>query len=255
VRSTPLGRTLTAVAVVIALTMSACAGGADDDKSDVVVSAAASLTDVFGEIETAFEQQYPEFDVLLNLGGSTALREQILEGAPVDVFASADLETMDELVAAGEAGGMVQVFATNSMVIAVPVDNPGAVQGLGDMQRDDLFVGLCADGVPCGVFARKVLASADVDPSVDTNEPSVRSLLLKIGLGEVDVGIVYTTDAIAAVESVEPIAIAPEHNVVAEYPIALLDDAPNASGGGAFLRFVTSGQGAEILRDHGFGAP
>jgi molybdate transport system substrate-binding protein len=255
VRNAPFGHTRIAIAVVFALTMSACAGAADEGRSDVVVSAAASLTDVFDEIETAFEQQHPEFDVLLNLGGSTALREQILEGAPVDVFASADLETMDEVVAAGEAGSMVQVFATNSMVIAVPVDNPGAVEGLGDMQRDDLFVGLCADGVPCGVFARRVLASADVDPSVDTNEPSVRSLLLKIGLGEVDVGIVYTTDAIAAVGSVEPIPIASEHNVVAEYPIALLDNAPNPSGGETFLRFVTSGQGAEILRDHGFGTP
>jgi molybdate transport system substrate-binding protein len=237
------------------LIASSCSNAASGSNADVVVSAAASLTDVFRSMETAFEQESPEFDVLVNLGGSAALREQILEGAPADVFASANLETMSDVVDGGEVDGVVHVFAVNHMVIAVPAGNPAGVVGLADLAREELFVGLCAESVPCGMFAREVLASAGVEPSVDTNESDVRSLLLKIGLGEIDVGIVYATDALAAAGAVDSIAVPPEHDVMADYPIALLAGAPNGAGGEAFIRFVLSDLGAAVLQAHGFGTP
>jgi molybdate transport system substrate-binding protein len=245
------------VALMLAGTMavSGCSDASETDSREVVVSAAASLSDVFRDMEVSFERVHPEFDVLLNIGGSAALREQILEGAPADVFASASVATMDEVVAGGDAERTAEVFVENHMVIAVPAGNPGAVIGLEDFARTDLFVGLCAESVPCGAFARRVLASADVDPSVDSNEPNVRSLLLKIGLGEIDAGIVYVTDVISALGLVDSITVPINHDVTAEYPIALLASAPNPAGGEAFIRFVTSAEGAAILEDHGFELP
>ena len=241
--------------MAVTVTVSGCGNADETERRDVVVSAAASLTDVFRDMESAFEQAHPEFDALLNLGGSTALREQILEGAPADVFASADRDTMQDVALAGELDGDAQVFATNRMVIAVPAGNPGDVVGLEDLGRRELFVGLCAESVPCGGFALDVLARAGVEPSIDTNEPDVRSLLLKIELGEIDVGIVYVTDAVSAAGSVVSIAIPPAHNVAVEYPIAVLAGAPNADGGDAFTHFVISEDGAAILEAHGFGLP
>lgn len=243
-----------AVAVAMMFT-SGCSAAASDSHQEVVVSAAASLSDVFRDIEAAFEVAHPEFDVLLNLGGSAALREQILEGAPADVFAPANRDIMDQVADESEVVGTPVVFATNHMVLALPAGNPGGVVGLEDLARADLFVGLCAESVPCGMFAREVLSSAGVEPSIDTNEPDVRSLLLKIELGEIDVGIVYATDVLAAHGTVDWIGVPPEHDVEAEYPIAVLSGAPNPSGGEAFIRFVTSDQGAAILAEHGFNLP
>lgn len=244
-----------ALSAVTALVATGCGVASVDGQSDVVVSAAASLSDAFSDIETAFELANPEFDVLLNVAGSAALREQILEGAPADVFAPANPEVMVDVVEAGEVGGSPQIFAANSMVIAVPEGNPGGVTGLNDLEREDLFVGLCSPSVPCGSLARQVLADAGIDPSLDTNEPDVRSLLLKIGLGEVDVGLVYVTDAIAAASSVDSIQLPPQHTSVVLYPIAALAASPNPVGGEAFLRFVLSEQGSDIMERHGFVVP
>ncbi len=244
-----------ALAAALTMVVSACSNGGSDARSAVVISAAASLTDVFTSMETAFEKEYPQFDALFNFSGSAALREQILEGAPADVFVSANSEIMDEVAGAGEVVGLPDVFATNHMVIAVPTGNPGAVTGLDDLAREDLFVGLCADAVPCGTFARQVLASAGVDPSIDTNESNVRSLLFKIGLGEIDIGIVYATDVMSVASAVDPITVPLAHDVTARYTIALLTGAPNSAGGDAFIRFVFSDEGAAVLETHGFGIP
>ena len=243
------------IATAIAVASSGCAGEAQDETRDVVVSAAASLADAFSDIEASFERSHPEFDVLLNLAGSSALREQILEGAPADVFASADWATMDGVVAGGDVATSPRTFAINSMVIAVPAGNPGGIVGLEDLEREDIFVGLCAESVPCGSLARQVLAKSGVEASIDTNEADVRSLLLKIGLGEIDVGIVYVTDVRAAGSAVESIEIPPQYDATAEYPIALLAGSPNPDGGSAFIRFVMSHEGVAIMNDHGFGNP
>ena len=223
--------------------------------SEVRVSAAASLNDAFSEIKVAFEATHPGVDILLNFGGSSALREQILEGAPVDVFASANMSIMDSVVAAGETVGEPRVFASNLLEIAVPPGNPGGVTSLIDFARPDLLVGLCAEAVPCGDFGRKALDKAGVVPSIDSDEPDVRALLNKIELGELDAGIVYVTDVESAGGKVEGIEIPASDNVIATYPIAVLVSAPNPQGAGEFVEFVMSDAGQEILARYGFAAP
>lgn len=233
--------------VALALILVSCS---DDADSAVRVSAASSLQDVFGELEAVFEETNPDVDIVLNLAASSTLREQILAGAPVDVFASADMENMERI----SAGLVVEpvVFATNTMALAVPAGNPAGVSGVADLSRDGLFVGLCNETVPCGVLAREVLSNAAVTPSIDTNEPNVRSLLTKIEVGELDVGIVYATDVLAS-EEVGAVPIPGEWNVVTELPIAVLPGSVGA--GSAFVDFVVSPRGQEILTGHGFGMP
>ena len=244
------GRLLAAV-----LLLAACGGGGGGASGDrVLVSAAASLTDVFTAMEAAFEDANPGVDVVFNFGPSSGLREQIMEGAPADVYASADEANMGRLVDAGEVAGEPQAFARNRLQIVVPEGNPGGVTGLADFAMDDLFIGLCADGVPCGVLARELLANAGVEPVVDTDEPDVRSLLTKVAEGELDAGIVYVTDVVAA-DGVEGIEVPPEHQVETAYPIAVLGEAPNRNGAEKFVAFVMSEAGRSILSSFGFAAP
>ncbi len=249
-------RIRTVVGIVLVAAVSACGGGADPAASgEVRVSAAASLTDAFTEIEEAFEATVDGADVGLNFGGSSALREQIIEGAPVDVFASANLRNMEEVGDRGLIQGEPRIFAVNMLQIAVPPGNPGGVTGLADLARDELLVGLCAEGTPCGDFGRELLAGVGVTAAVDTNEPDVRALLTKIEQGELDAGIVYVTDIIAADGGVEGVSIPGTETVVAEYPIAVLADAGNRSGAEAFAEFVLSAEGRRILGEYGFATP
>lgn len=247
------------VRLVIAGVVIAACGGQSGDTSGpqrgVLVSAAASLTDAFTAIEVPFEEANSDVDLVFNFAGSSALREQILEGAPVDAFASADQATMDQVIA--EVGVAVgpRVFATNSLTIAVPAGNPAGVAGLEDFANRELLVGLCAEQVPCGDLARRALASAGIAPEVDTNELDVRSLLSKIGVGELDAGITYVTDVIAAGGTVDGLAIPASQNVRADYPIAVLEDAPNRIDAEVFMAFVLSDEGQSILAEYGFGSP
>jgi len=218
-------------ALALVLVLAACGGG--DDGDAVRVFAAASLTDAFTEIAEAFVGE-----VTLSFAGSATLRAQIESGAPADVFASAD-ERDD-----GEP------FALNTLEIAVPAGNPGGVTGLEDFADDGLLLGVCADEVPCGRYARAGLASAGVDAAIDTSEPDVRSLLTKIEAGELDAGIVYRTDVVASGAAVDGIAIPDDHNVAVTYPIAALTDA-----GEDFVAFVRSDEGRAILAAHGFETP
>jgi molybdate transport system substrate-binding protein len=223
-------------------------------RSQVLVSAAASLTAPFGALERAVEDASPPLDVVLNLAGSSALREQILAGAPVDVFASAQLAQMEPVVRAGKIEGAARVFARNRLQIAVPTGNPAGIEALADLARSELWIGLCSEGVPCGSYARQLLDESVISASVDTYEPNVRSLLTKIEAGELDAGIVYATDVLAN-DGVEGIEIPAAQNVVAEYAIAALREAPNREAARAFVEFVLSDAGQAILARHGFAAP
>jgi molybdate transport system substrate-binding protein len=219
----------------------------------LVVSAAASLTDGFAEIESSFETANPDVDVLLNLGSTSSLRQQIIEGAPVDVFASANISNMEQVVEAGETREF-QIFARNRLQIAVPAGNPAAIVGLEDFDDEDLLIGLCAEDVPCGALGRAVLAKAGVTPSIDTSEPDVRALLTKIEAGELDAGITYVTDVLST-SGVEGVDIPDGVNLVADYPIASLRNAPNPGAASAFVSFVLSEQGQGILNRYGFSSP
>ncbi|CAA9218069.1 MAG: Molybdenum ABC transporter, substrate-binding protein ModA [uncultured Acidimicrobiales bacterium] len=220
----------------------------------VTVFAAASLTDAFEEVAAAFEAGNREVTVELSFASSSTLREQILAGAPADVFASANQSNVEELVEAGAATGAAD-FVENELQIVVPAGNPGAVKGLADLADDDLLVGLCAQEVPCGQLGREALAKAGVTPSIDTDEPDVRSLLTKVGAGELDVGLVYRTDVLAAGEAVEGIDLAPDQEVTTTYPITTLTDGGNPEAGAAFVAFVLSARGQEILASYGFDPP
>jgi molybdate transport system substrate-binding protein len=237
--------------ILALLATAACSGDSQTDET-VLVFAAASLADAFAGIEEAFERAHPDLDVVLNLGGSSTLRVQILEGAPADVFASADTSNMDQVVRAVSDAEDPVIFARNHLQIAVPSGNPAGVSGLTDFARHDLLIGLCAEAVPCGTLARSVLDRAGVAPTIDTNEPDVRALLTKIETGELDAGIVYVTDVESADDAVTGIEIPEHQNVVADYPIAALSGDPGAV---LFVDFILSDVGQSLLGEYGFAAP
>jgi molybdate transport system substrate-binding protein len=236
-------------AVLLALV--AC-GSSPASAQRVYVSAAASLTDVFAAMESAFEEATPGVDIVLNLAGSSTLRDQILEGAPVDVFASADRVNMVSLAKAGELAGEPEVFARNHLEIAVPTGNPAGVLGLADFADRDLLIGLCIAQAPCGALALRALDNAGVTAAIDTNEPNVRALLTKIEAGELDAGITYLTDIVAAEGAVDGISIPDEVNVETEYPIAVVAGAARPALARVFVDFVLSDEGQALLADHGF---
>lgn len=233
----------------VCLVVAGCGAGSDAPQR-ILVSAAASLTDAFGVIELAYEETHPGTDVVLNLGGSSALREQILAGAPADVFASANETIIQAVVDGGEASGEPVTFAGNRMQIAVPEGNPAGVADLSAFADDRLVVGLCASGVPCGDLARTILEASNITPSIDTDEPNVRALVTKIEAGEIDVGLVYATDVV--VSAVDAIAIPDHANAESAYPIVALGGAPNPDGAQDFVDFVLSSTGQAILADFGF---
>lgn len=239
-----------ALAVVAAFLFPACGG----ESEVLLVSAAASLTDVFAVFEGEFEAMHPSVDVILNLGATSTLRRQIVEGAPADVFASADLPDMQAVVDAGPVLGEPSVFAGNRLEIAVGEGNPTAVTGLADLAESDRAVGLCAPTVPCGRLARDVLAATGINPSLDSEEPNVRALVNKIADGELDVGIVYHTDVVAN-PRVEGIAIADEVNPVNEYAIVALGRSEHPVLAVEFVEFVLSARGRDVLEGAGFGLP
>jgi molybdate transport system substrate-binding protein len=228
---------------------------ASGPEGGITVLAAASLTDAFDEVGAAFTEAHPGTDVEMSYGGSSDLREQVLAGSPADVFASADTSNMDAVVEAGAVTGDPEVFATNSLAIAVPAGNGAGVEGLEAFGDEGLFVGLCAEEVPCGESGREALAAAGVAPAQDTDEPDVRSLLDKVASGELDAGIVYVTDVASAGDAVEGIAIPEGDDVVADYPIATLAGAPEPEVAEAFVAFVLSDEGRAILGSYGFVPP
>lgn len=245
------------IAVVLALgcTLGACGGGEGTVREELIVSAAASLHDAFDEIESDFETDNPHVDVILNLAGSSTLREQIFDGSPADVYAPAAVSHMDAVVDAGAVVDEPVIFARNHLQIAVPAGNPGEVESLHDFADDGLFIGLCSEGVPCGDHARAALAKAGIVPSIDSNEPDVRALLTKIAEGELDAGITYVTDVAAADGTVEGIDLPRDLNVIVEYPIALLAASAHRDLAAAFVEFVISDRGQEVLGRRGFSPP
>lgn len=244
-----------ALLMALIVVLAACGDDGGSVEGEVLVSAAASLTDAFADVEAAFEDANPDVDIVLNLASSSSLREQILEGAPADVFASANTSNMDQVAEAGEVEGEAEIFVLNLLQIAVPSGNPAGVTGLEDFGREELLIGLCAEEVPCGDFAREALANAGVTPSIDTNEPDVRALLTKVEAGELDAGITYVTDVTSTGGTVDGVDIPDDQNVVAEYPIAALSNAPNPDAAAAFVEFVLSDEGQAILAGYGFALP
>ncbi len=252
-----------AVALSIALAgCSATDGGGEEAGTEipdpvsgtVTVFAAASLTEVFGALETAFEQQHPSAEVVLSFGGSGALAAQIIEGAPADVFAAASGAPMDTVTEAGDASDPT-VFTTNTLEIAVPPGNPAGITGLAGLANPDLTIVLCDPSVPCGAAAETLMHQAGYQPAPDSLEEDVKAVLTKIELGEADAGLVYVTDVVAAGDKVEGIEVPEAADVINTYPIAVIAAAPNPVGAQAWVDFVLSEQGQALLAAAGFVAP
>lgn len=221
----------------------------------ITVFAAASLTDAFSELGEAFSAANPGTTVTLNVAGSSSLAAQIAEGAPADVFAAADLDSVARLSSAGALDGAPRVFATNRIQIIVAPGNPAGIGGLADLADPELILVACAATAACGRYTQQVLERAGVTVGFASLEENVRAVVSKVTLGEADAGIVYATDVIAADDIADAVDIPAEWNVVVDHPIAITAAAPNPSGAEAFVDFVLSDAGQSILESYGFAAP
>lgn len=225
------------------------AASGDALSGTVEVFAAASLQRSFDEIASAFEAEHPGVTVSAAYDGSSTLATQIGEGAPADVFASADEKNMAKVV---DRAPRPRLFAANTLVIAVPAGNPAGVTALADLARATTV--LCAPEVPCGAASQTLLSNAGVAVTPVSAEQNVTAVLTKVAAGEADAGLVYATD-VAGRTDVEAIVPDGADAVVNRYPLAALTDAPNPRAATAFVDFVLSDAGQAILADAGFRAP
>lgn len=226
-------------------------GGANTVSGTVVVFAAASLKPTFTELAKEFEAAHDGAKVVLSFGGSDSLAAQISQGAPVDVFASANTATMAAVVKANDAKTPTN-FAKNALEIAVPPGNPKGITSLADLTKSGVKLALCAAAVPCGSAAAKAFAAADITPKPVTLEQDVTSVLTKVELGEVDAGMVYQTDVKSAGGKVDGVDFPEASEAVNTYPIAQVTTGKNPSAGEAFAAFVLSSAGQQVLRAAGF---
>ncbi|GGL06026.1 molybdate ABC transporter substrate-binding protein [Nocardia jinanensis] len=265
--TTTVGRVLRGLvpAAVLVAALAGCAGEDSGDNSGnapadgingtVTVFAAASLTETFTTLGEQFEQVHPGVDVVFSFGGSSALAEQIRQGAPADVFASAAPRNMEQVIESGDITAGPVTFVRNRLEIAVPTGNPGSISGLVDFGRPEPRIALCAEQVPCGAAADKVFAAAGVTPRPDTREPDVKAVLTKVTLGEVDAALVYRTDIRAAEDEVTGIEFPESGKAVNDYPIAPVAAAPNPAAAAAFVDFVLSPQARSVFTTAGFDTP
>lgn len=269
-------RRLVLLYVLMAMFTAACTAGSDgpseagtgDDEisGNLRVLVAASLIPVTEALADAFGAEHPHVDVTISGAGSSALREQVLAGAPADVLIPADPAHLNAVRAEVGLMGEPVVVTRNSLVLAVPAGNPAGVASLADLGRPELLIGLCAPEVPCGALARAGLADTGIEPQPDTDEPNVRALVTKLAAGELDAAVVYASDAHAA-SAPEP-ADAPGSSAAitslgwpsgtapqATYAAAVLADAPNDAAAQQFVAFLLTEPARAVFLDHGFMAP
>lgn len=232
-----------------------CATGSGGQSRTVTVFAAASLAETFGVLERRFEQETPGVDVRLVLGGSSRLAQQLDEGARADIFASADEKNMDKAVRAGRISGPPNVFATNTLTIAVEPGNPEGITSFADLAKPGLTVVRCAPQVPCGSATDVVARRTGVAIRAASEELDVKAVLAKVVAGEADAGLVYVTDAVAASESVGRVDFPEADDAVNRYPIGAVEGAADAELARRFIDLVLRAEGQRVLRQAGFGAP
>ena len=221
----------------------------------LTVFAAASLTDVFTDLGNRLKADNPRLDVRFNFAGSSALATQLTQGAPADLFASANEAQMKVVTDAGIPADAPVVFAENVLEIAVPKGNPGRVRGLADFAKPDLTLAVCAAAVPCGAAAQKVFQASGIKAVPDTEDEDVKAALTKVQLGEVDAALVYATDVQAAGSDVTGIPFPEAEQAINEYPICSLEAAPNPKAARAFIEMVQSDAGQKALAAAGFRKP
>lgn len=253
-------RRIATVTAVLLGALAAC--GSEDSGSasgstdtELTVFAASSLTSTFTELGKQFEASHDGVKVSFSFGGSSDLVAQIEQGAPADVFASADTANMAKAVAAKAVEGEPVDFAANTLEIAVPPDNPAGVGSLQDLAKPATKVVVCAPEVPCGAATEKVEKASKVDIEPVSEEQAVTDVLTKVQSGEADAGLVYVTDVLAAGGKVEGVTFPESSAAVNTYPIAALADSRNADLAGEFVDLVTGDAGQSVLADAGFGRP
>ena len=255
-------------AMLIALACAPAGRSSGDAESTLTVFAAASLAESFQALAAAFEDDHPGVRVAFNFAGSQTLRTQLEHGAEADVFASANWQHMAQVKESGLLGNVPEYFAANRLAVVAPADSD-AVQSLADLARPGVSIAIAAEEVPAGAYTRESLAllgTSDAFPgdyasvvlsNVVTNETSVRGVAQKVALGEVDAGIVYETDALAAqyAGAIRTLEIPLQFNPAAQYPIAALSSTDELETALEFIKFVQGDSGQAILRDHGFVPP
>jgi molybdate transport system substrate-binding protein len=248
-------------AVLVAAAAAGCSSGTSSPSASpasstgtITVFAAASLTESFTQLGKQFEAAHPGDTVKFSFGPSSGLAEQITSGAPADVFASAAPGNMDDVVSAGDASSP-QNFAKNTMEVATPPDNPGNVESVKDLADDSVKVALCQPQVPCGVVAAEVFKNAGITVKPVTLQPDVKSVLTQVETGNVDAGMVYVTDVQAAGSKVNGVTIPASDNASTLYPIATINSSKHKSIAQAFMNYVLSPAGQQVLKAAGFESP
>lgn len=258
-------RALTAAATALLLAGAGCSttavpsgsarGSAPATTQTLTVFAAASLKNTFTELGSRFEAAHAGTTVTFSFGGSSDLVTQLQQGAPGDVFASADTTTMDKATADDLVQGDPVTFASNTLEIAVPPDNPAGITSFADLAKNGVTVVVCAPQVPCGAATQKVETAARVDIAPVSEENSVTDVLNKVTSGEADAGLVYTTDVRGAGDKVTGIAFPEAVEAVNSYPIAVLSGSDEAELAQQFVDLVTGTDGQQVLAAAGFGKP
>jgi molybdate transport system substrate-binding protein len=222
--------------------------------ASITVFAAASLTGTFTQLGKQFEAANPGDKVTFSFGPSSGLAMQITSGAPADVFASAATANMDQVVSAGDASNPTN-FAKNIMEVAVPPSNPANVTSVDNLAKSSVKVALCQPQVPCGVTAASVFKNAGITVKPVTLEADVKSVLAKVELNDVDAGMVYVTDVKAAGSKVKGVQIPADDNASTLYPIATITQSSHMAVAQAFVAYVLSPAGQQVLSAAGFEKP
>src|SRR5215472_2247935 len=230
------------------------AGSSAPATGTITVFAASSLTGAFTQLGKQFEAAHKGDTVKFSFGPSSGLEAQITSGAPADVFASASTKTMQDVVSAGDASNP-QNFAKNIMEVAVPPSNPAKVTSVNDLAKKSVKVALCQPQVPCGEVAAEVFKNAGITVKPVTQQPDVKSVLTQVETNNVDAGMVYVTDVMAAGTKVKGVTIPASDNASTLYPIATITNSKHKSIAQAFVDYVLSPAGQQVLTAAGFEKP
>ena len=262
---------IAAVAALSLITLSSCSGGSESASSssstassaaatasatpvELNVFAAASLNKAFPEIaDTVLKESDPNIKVTFNFQGSSTLVDQMKEGAPADVFASADQKNMTKATDA-KLVDTPKPFASNVLTLIVPKGNPAKITGL-DSSLDGKKLVVCAQGVPCGNATKQLADKLGVTLNPVSEEQKVTDVRAKVESGEADAGLVYATDAKAAGDKIETVEVARANEVVNSYPIALTVSTKNKEAAQKFIDAVLSDKGQAVLKKYGFSGP
>jgi molybdate transport system substrate-binding protein len=224
-------------------------------ETTVTVFAAASMKGTFTELGTTFEKQNEGVKVTFNFAGSQALSEQIVNGAPADVFASANEAQMLVVTDAGLNAAEPKLYATNQLTIVVPPDNPAGITSWQDLTKEGLKLVVCAPEVPCGAATEKIEKATGTTLKPVSEEQQVTDVLAKVQAGEADAGLVYKTDAKSAGDTVKAIDFPESSGAINTNPIVALKNGPQADMGQKFVDLVLSPEGQKVLQEAGFGSP